>query len=205
MIYKTLTRIAVVSVPIAPVTFFGWRVGVEVFETTSQLWLAIPAGFLTATGLEIVGVLAGHIALRYYQEQRWILASIAATIMAIYVYIGASELVGTIGETVFYITPLVYILAGLQGVAETIEVQRSDATEFEREQWRVQQEYKHTEKLARIDAKNASHTPHNTNASSHTAENASASTREKSYSCDECIFVTDSPQAYSAHKRWGCG
>ena len=81
---------------------------------TKTLWLAIPAGALTALGLEAVGILAGHVGMTAWRRGDNRTAVIAAVIMAVYVGIGSWELRGSVGMVVFWIAPLVYILVALQ-------------------------------------------------------------------------------------------
>lgn len=114
MIYNILSLTAPIFVPIAPVIFFGWRVYAAVLETTARAWLAVPAGALTALGLEAVGILAGHVGMTAWRRGDNRTAVISAAIMAIYVAIGTFELWGSIGAVVFWIAPLVYVLVALQ-------------------------------------------------------------------------------------------
>lgn len=114
MIYNTLSFLAPVFVPIAPVIFFGWKVYTAVLAMTTKSWLAIPAGALTAFGLEAVGILAGHVGMVAWRRGDNRTAVIAAGIMLAYVGIGSWELRGSVGMVVFWIAPLVYVLVALQ-------------------------------------------------------------------------------------------
>ncbi len=207
--YKALSRISLLTVPVAPVIFFGWRVGAEVYATTGSLLLAWVAGLLTAIGLEIVGILAGHMALEYFRQRRVVLFLIAAAVMGIYVFIGASELDSTIGETVFYITPLLYILAGLEENLLMFRKEEENASRDELDKWKIQEANKHELKMARIAAKAASEPaselnakPHSHTKVSHDPNPEAVRTVSGLYECPDCEFSTDKSRAYNSHRRW---
>lgn len=117
-LYTILGWIATVAVPISPVFFFGWEVYKQVLTRSSSWLLAGGVGLVSAIGLEIVGILAGHLAMEFWRSGRMNRAYLAAGIMAIYVLIGIVELWGTIGVVMFLIAPLVYVLVALNQVAE---------------------------------------------------------------------------------------
>jgi DNA-binding CsgD family transcriptional regulator len=126
-LYGFLSFVAILAVPVAPVFFFGWRVYEEVSRKAGPL-LGGLVGLFSAIGLEIVGVLAGHLATEFWKTGKTSRAVLAAAIMGIYVVIGVYELRGTIGAVMFVIAPLVYVLVGLQYIAsdEKTQEQRQD-------------------------------------------------------------------------------
>ena len=117
-LYTILGWIATIAVPISPVFFFGWEVYKQVLTRSSSWLLAGGVGLVSAIGLEIVGILAGHLAMEFWRAGRMNRAYLAGGIMAIYVLIGVIELWGTIGVVMFLIAPLVYVLVALNQVAE---------------------------------------------------------------------------------------
>lgn len=123
--YSYLSTLAILTVPLAPVFFFGWQVHTEVLTTSQSLWLSVPVGLLSAIGLEVIGILAGHLAMEFWRSGNMQRAYLSGVVMAVYVVIGFWELRGTIGAVMFIIAPLVYVLVALQDVA-TLE--RHDAT-----------------------------------------------------------------------------
>lgn len=128
--YTILGWLAIVAVPISPVFFFGWKVHTEVFATSQSLWLSAPVGLLSAIGLEIIGILAGHLAMEFWRSGNMSRAYVAAGIMGVYVIIGVWELWGTVGAVMFIIAPLVYVLVALRQVAD------QEATEHARNEKR---------------------------------------------------------------------
>lgn len=156
--YSFLSSIAILTVPLAPVFFFGWQVHTEVLATSQSLWLSIPVGLLSAIGLEIIGILAGHLAMEFWRSGNMQRAYLSGAVMLVYVVIGVWELWGTIGAVMFIIAPLVYVLVALQDVATlerhdaTIAAKRSDVIGYRerKEQADREQQFK-LEKL-RLDA-----------------------------------------------------
>lgn len=205
--YRKLTIVALFSVPIAAVIVFSWRVGTEIYTTTNNLALALVGGLAAAIGLESVGILAGHIMLEYYRVHNNLLLALSAAILVVYVLIGARELDGTIGETLYYISPLVYVLAGLEeNLRQVIASQRADK-ETDDNRWEISRRYRHEEKMALIASqgttqkpvKARTHAPHDTKGIGTDSHDA---THVRTYRCESCGFETHSPQKYSAHMRW---
>ncbi len=116
--YTVLGWIAIVAVPIAPVFFFAWDVYKEVLGRANYWLLAAGVGLVSAIGLELVGVLAGHLAMEFWRTGNTQRAILSGGIMGVYVLIGVVQLWGTIGMVMFIIAPLVYVLVALRQVAE---------------------------------------------------------------------------------------
>lgn len=129
-LYTLLGWIATIAVPISPVFFFGWEVYKQVLTRSSYWLLAGGVGLVSAIGLEIVGILAGHLTMEFWRAGKMNRAYLAGGIMAIYVLIGVIELWGNIGAIMFLIAPLVYVLVALNQVAEY--EQRETATDKKR-------------------------------------------------------------------------
>lgn len=156
MIYSLLGYLAMGLTPIGAVIFFGWRVYTAVLEMTGSVWLSLLGGLSAATGLEIVGIFAGHVSMVFWERKdgRW---RLAAAIMVVYVAIGVVELWGTVGVVMFLISPLVYVLVALRvGLEDEIERETAvneSRTSFDLEQLRLDRELAREMKRARLKAK----------------------------------------------------
>ena len=200
MIYQLLAITAPIFVPIAPVIFFGWKVYTEVQAMTSSLWLSVPAGALTAVGLEAVGILAGHVGMSAWRRDDNRTAVISAVIMAAYVGIGTWELWGSVGAVVFWIAPLVYILIALQELlrqdVESDGMQLAFALEEKAKDNEIARRLKYDKNMAKV-----RRIPQ---AVSQSANNITASGMGQSgkiYEC-ACGWSTDKgSRSYNAHKR----
>lgn len=156
--YSMLGWLAMILTPVGAVIFFGWRVYTAVYTETSSDWLAIPAGIAAAVGLEMVGIFAGHLAMELWQRKDG-RAWLAVGIMVVYVAIGVIELAGTIGQVMFLIAPLVYVLVGLRQAVDE-QVGRETAVsqtklDFQLEQARLDKEIDRRIKLEKQQAANA--------------------------------------------------
>lgn len=195
MIYNILSLLAPVFVPIAPVIFFGWKVYTAVQDMTKSLWLSIPAGALTALGLEAVGILAGHVGMVAWRRGDNRTATIAAGIMLAYVAIGTIELWGSVGMVVFWIAPLVYVLVALQELVKQDTQHDGVKLAFDLEQQALDNEAKRVLKAEVALAKlaQASMVPAAVQSS------ASSATHE----CNKCGRKFNTVQALNAHiGRW---
>lgn len=136
--YQKLATVAVFAVPVAPAVFLGLRLfaqgrdeAVEMFPGSSLtavlLLLAIAAG-VTAIGLELVGILSGHVTAKLFQrrDRRWLLTAAA---LVTYTAVGWYALRGTVGAFAFLIAPLIYFVTAIGNVAD--EQQATDAARDE--------------------------------------------------------------------------
>lgn len=126
--YSTLGWAAMIAVPLAPASFFA----VAVFEAGKLMlpgvaWLSALIGIISAGGLEIVGILAGHLTIEFWQEKEIGKAGFAAAIMLTYIVLGITGLLlidtlpqeaMTVGVMMFLVAPLVYLLTGLRYTAD---------------------------------------------------------------------------------------
>ncbi len=148
-LYSFIGGAAMLVTPLAASITFGWRVYSEVYLSTELYWLAIPAGVGAAFGLEAVGIYAGHVTSEFYhaRDGRW---KLSAIIMLAYVVIGMMELWGTVGATIFIISPLVYTLVALKHTADTesLVVSITETTEAERE---IEKEDSETERRRAVE------------------------------------------------------
>jgi hypothetical protein len=140
--YTIAGWLAMIAVPIAPAFYFGFGTGVDAYQAAEPLlggWAAvigILVGVVGAVGLELVGILAGHTAVRFFSQEDYGEAAIAAAILLSYVLLGISGLESWLqrGVVMFLIAPLAYLLVALHTrIAE--DNQKEDvATRFEQEQ-----------------------------------------------------------------------
>lgn len=201
--YQLLSYLGLATVPLAAGIAFSWRVGVEIYAQTSNVVLAVIAGASAGIGLETVGILAGHVLLSYYRAANWILFAVAVLTMIAYVLVGAHELAGTIGETLYYISPLVYILAGLEENLRALTSLSEKDTEWSRHQDDRDARFKHEERLARINAKlSAFNAKPDANDAEASAKLSHVNTDKAAYNCEWCEFSTNSSRSYNAHTRW---
>lgn len=162
--YSALGWLGMVAVPLAPAFFFAWDVYTEVMTLTAGSGWAGPVAALSAAGLEVVGILAGHTSMEFWKRKDKERAIVAGLIMLIYTAIGIYQLRGTTGAIMFLVAPMVYILVALRhGLSEektaenqeAIHNRRVEAQEREHRQRleAAQLKLKHEENLAKINVK----------------------------------------------------
>lgn len=132
-IYKLITILAMLTMPIAASINFGDAAYDALLNTTS-VNLAIVGGIATGAGFEFLGLIAGHRAVAFYSlnDSRW---KLAAVVLLAYVVIGVAEMVEIpFARFVPLLSGLVYVLAGLQSTAEAEAEKQADRTAWELEQ-----------------------------------------------------------------------
>ncbi len=206
-IYDILGWVAAFAVPIAPAFFFGHKVYMAVFAMTTSAILAIPVGVLSAAGLEIVGIYAGHTTMEFWRRGRNGEAMVSAVIMIVYVTIGIYELRGSIGAVMFLIAPLVYVLLALRELLHkdeqtdqranlaAMEESREDKAHARRLEI-LAQEQRHAERMERL---RASTEPAQSNAMPAQSQQEPAPI---SYECEDCGRPFATVQALNAHGRF---
>jgi hypothetical protein len=138
--YQKLATVAVFAVPVAPAVFLGLRLFAQGQQEAAEMFpgsslsavlflLAVAAG-LTAVGLELVGILSGHITARLFQRRDWRWLLTGAALIA-YTILGFYSLRGTVGAFAFLIAPLIYFVTAVGNVAD--EQQAEDAATSEEE------------------------------------------------------------------------
>lgn len=136
--YQKLATVAVFAVPVAPAVFLGLRLFAQGREEAAEMFtgnalsvvlllLALAAG-LTAVGLELVGILSGHITARLFQRKDWRWVLTGAALIA-YTVLGFYSLRGTVGAFAFLIAPLIYFVTAVGNVAD--DQQAKEATQEE--------------------------------------------------------------------------
>lgn len=124
-LYTILGWVAMLSVPLAPAFFFGFSfaedIYAQVFNMTGVAGIAaafaIMVGVVSAAGLELVGILSGHNAVRFWEMGSRVHAGLCGLILVSYVILGISGLESVLakGTVMFLVAPLVYLLVGMQG------------------------------------------------------------------------------------------
>lgn len=204
--YKIIGYAAIFFTPLAPSTFFGWRVYSVVDEMTSGLWwLAIGAAVASVIGLEAVGIFAGHTTLDAFRLGKYEAALFSAVVMIAYVAIGVYELWGTIGAIIFLIAPLAYLAVGLR--ESLIEVDRQAKNETAQKynfrqaqldaQLQLQIEKERLKQEASI--KKAELKASTVPAQASTSQHQAADTQHE---CGQCGRSFGSVQGLNAHKRF---
>lgn len=164
--YNYLGWAAMLSVPLAPAFFFGFEffkdVYGQIYAWTPNVWVAaIPSliiGLVSAAGLEFVGILSGHNAIRFWERKELNQAVICAIILVSYVALGivGLENIWTKGVVMFLVAPLVYVLIGMQGQLDKVESKEAELEtedrQDERELKRLRLQLAHEEKMAKIQA-----------------------------------------------------
>lgn len=126
--YRKLSSVAVFAVPVAPAAFLGLRLFAQGRDEATTLFSGVTgltavylllalAAAVTAVGLELVGILSGHVTAKLYQrhDRRWLLTAVA---LALYTGLGWWTLRGTAGAFAFFIAPLIYLVAALNTAAD---------------------------------------------------------------------------------------
>lgn len=149
-IYTFLSWFAIVATPLAPVFFFGHKIYIAIsgFEFWGHWFIATTVGILSAIGLELIGILAGHACIEYIKQKQVFPALLAGVILLAYTGIGIYELQGTIGAVLYLIAPMVYILVGMQSVINETSQQQQEDKAHERKIEARKQQLDHQLKLA---------------------------------------------------------
>lgn len=217
-LYDTLAMMAVVLTPVAMMAALGWSVYAAIFVLTQTMWISVLSGAATALALEALGIVAGETALRLHsmEDKRWRLAGF---VLVLYVAYGVHSLRDTPMMWLPILAGAVYLLIGLRAQTEREEVlasvsdQRRD--EWEREQWRIEQEGKTRVKLAQVEARVqgsrqgastvgieaaleqilASRVPAQSEESQHVSQ----------HTCEDCGKGFGSVQGLNAHRRFCAG
>lgn len=214
-LYSIIGWLAMIAVPIAPAFFFGFSFAQEVYGQvlgfTANTMLAgvtaVTIGFVSAFGLESVGILSGHNAVKFWGQGENEKALLSVAILVAYVALGIIGLEGLLskGVVMFSIAPLVYFQVAIQKDAEVKRADKlsehSQSKAWEQRQKEREAEYKHQERLARIQAKaknsqTVSQGSQNGSQGSHSTKAAAI----KLYEC-ACGNVYENSRAYNGHTR----
>lgn len=211
--YNYLGWAAMLSVPLAPAFFFGFEFFKDVYSqiyawTPNVLVATIPSliiGLVSAAGLEFVGILSGHNAIRFWERKELNQAVICAIILVSYVALGivGLENIWTKGVVMFLVAPLVYVLIGMQGQLDKVELKESgresEDRQDERELKRLRLQLAHEEKMAKIQA--------STKPAQSVIEPALIlhEPAQSQHECGSCGKAFGSVQGLNAHKRFCVG
>jgi hypothetical protein len=117
-----IRRLAPFAVPAAPAFFFAHAVYTGVVLMTGNVSLAVFIGLIAAAGLESVGILSAHVAVKFYTAREHDRAGLAAGIAAFYLLVGIGGIwllestardAKITGTVMFLIAGAVYLLIGL--------------------------------------------------------------------------------------------
>lgn len=198
--YNTLAALAVILTPVAMMVALGWTAYTALLAETGQPLLSIAAGIATAAAVECIGIVAGETALWFHAkaDRRWLLA---ALILAAYVGFGVVILYGTVLALLPIMAGCVYVLVGLRAQAQretaADSIRQANGHEWEKEQWRIEQEDRTRVKLARLQA-HAAPVASKVQASTNGASNHASTSI---YSCKQCEASFTTMQALGAHAR----
>jgi hypothetical protein len=203
-IYYYLGWLGVLAVPIAPATFFGWRVYTEILTLTQHAALSTSVGLVSGISLEIVGIMAGHMLVLAWASGERQRAFVVGAILLAYVGIGVYELAGTIGATMFGIAPLVYFLVGMETVSREQVRRRAvvgrDELNYQRQTAERQAEREHEARLRRLELNAQVNVERAKSAAQKNAPAPQPTQPAKVYEC-ECGATFAVAQSYSAHVR----
>lgn len=145
-----IRRLAPFSVPAAPAFFFGHAVYTAVLAMAGRSAIGLIVGLVAAAGLESVGILSAHIAVRLHSSGERGKALVAGGIAVFYLVVGITGIwllestsrdAKITGTVMFLIAGAVYLLLGLvdddgarQSQANESEQARRQQVAWEREQ-----------------------------------------------------------------------
>lgn len=207
--YTVLGWIAMLAVPLAPAFFFGFEfyksVYTEIHAWIGIVWVSvIPSLFIgaaSALGLELVGVLSGHTAIKFWERNDVTRAGICVVILLSYVILGivGLESILTKGVVMFLVAPLAYLLVGMLNEMERLDqsakADKIDSKQEARELRRLKLQYDHDERLAQIQA------------STMLAESKPEPAQSESnlHKCGKCQRDFATVQGLNAHQRFCAG
>ena len=206
-IYDYLGWIAVVAVPIAPVFFFAHKIYNVALTMAGSFWLSLSVGVISAIGLEIVGIYAGHTAMEFWRRGDNTRAAISGAIMLAYVAIGVWEWWGTVGVVMFVIAPLVYVLLALQEMLKTEDAKEADAVVFEQDEKIKDNDFKRQMIAERQRLKHELALEQMKASTAIAQANPVLAVQEQvqtgaSYECEDCGKTYKTVQALNAHGRF---
>lgn len=154
-----IRRLAPFSVPAAPAFFFGHAVYTAVLAMASSSVIGLIVGLVAAAGLESVGILSAHIAVRLHSSGERGKAMVASGIAVFYLVVGITGIwllestsrdAKITGTVMFLIAGAVYLLLGLvdDDGARQSQAQHSEQTRQQQAAWERDQAAKDRE-LAR--------------------------------------------------------
>lgn len=233
--YSILGWGAMIAVPIAPAFYFGFEFASDVYGRVLAwpapwpvaLAVGVLIGGVSAVGLELVGILSGHNAIRFLARRESERAAVCAIILVAYVGLGIAGLESLLakGVVMFLVAPLVYLLVGMQKTLESVEVQEQ-ATAADDRQWQRRREttqaqrqhethlkqmeldaqlaaekqrYEADRIVAKAQAKAISLEPAR---SQHGAKEPAQSELAQQIECEDCNRSFGSVQALNAHGRF---
>jgi len=214
-----IRKMAPFAVPLAPAFFFMHAVWAAVLGLTGSGWAAGVVAGVAGLGLESVGILSAHIAVKLYRRREigrtWLTAGItlfyvSAGIITIWVLESTTWDVKAVGTLMFLLSLAVYLLIGLNDDMQTAE----QAERLERERLAAQEAAKAQEEQAeraadkelarqlKLERARAKAELAKASIEQMESKRVPAESQHESYQCEDCGQGFGTVQALNAHGRW---
>ncbi len=194
--YVWLGWLAMLVMPLAASINFGWVAYTGFVSRHIPGPLAVVGGVAVGIGLELLGAIAGHLAVTFYGHRDWGRLAVAGGGIVGYVAVGTIELFTVpVARFVPILAGIVYVLVGLRSDLDvTLTEQKQERAEKrldDLEFKKLRMQYQHEERLAEIERARASTEP----APSALVPAVSG------HECKKCGHGFGSVQALNAHQR----
>jgi len=196
--YLWLGWLAMLVMPLAASINFGWVAYIGFVARNIPGPLAVIGGVTVGMGLELLGAIAGHLAVTFYGQRDWPRLAVAGGGIVGYVAVGTFELFDVpVARFVPALAGIVYVLVGLRSDLDAVQAEqkqeRAEKRQDDLELKKLELQYQHEEKLARIQA----------NAQRASTEPAPLAPLPavSGHKCEKCEHEFGSVQALNAHRR----
>ncbi len=194
--YLWLGWLAMLVMPLAASINFGWVAYTGFVTRDIPGLLAVIGGVSVGIGLELLGAIAGHLAVTFYGQRDWARLAVAGGGVAGYVAVGTYELFDIpVARFVPALAGIVYVLVGLRSDLDASQTEqkqvRAEKRQDDLELKKLRMQYQHEERLAEIERERASTEP----ALSAPVPAVSG------HKCEKCEHEFGSVQALNAHRR----
>lgn len=113
--YTYLAWIALIVMPLSASINFGWHAYTGMVDLGVTAGLAKAGGISLASGLELLGIIAGHLAIKSYSIRNYTYLGITATATVLYVVVGTFEMADIpFARFVPLLASCLYVLVGIQ-------------------------------------------------------------------------------------------
>lgn len=138
--YERLNQAAIFLVPVGPAFYFGFHTYKDLISSEIHPLIAFLVGFCMAGALELIGIVAGHLAVEFADKGKYVHSLVASLILVSYVVLGVSGLQDILDKTVavFLLAPLGYLLMGMHKSNRDTGIQQTNL--FIHEQQRREQQ-----------------------------------------------------------------
>lgn len=194
--YVWLGWLAMLVMPLAASINFGWVAYVGFVARNIPGPLAVVGGVAVGIGLELLGAIAGHLAVTFYGQRDWGRLAVAGGGIVGYVAVGTIELFTVpVARFVPILAGIVYVLVGLRSDLDVTlteqKQERAEKRQDDLELKKLRMQYQHEERLAEIERARASTEP---------APSAPVPA-VSGHKCKKCGHGFGSVQALNAHQR----